>query len=311
MYGLLFMVSATSHVQNPVGTILVPRNVAEELAAQSSVKTSPVVTEQGQTTTTSTINPAQAVFEARQNLANAVTQPINEATDGINTAKEASTVGVAQADNSAELLAEQLKKMGTAIAAGLVDDQDRRFIALVAKVLNSIECDAEGVKVDKLTDVKKVIGSIQDIYVTAKTSGLEATMTEDVIRNQLKSLGLSKEQKATMQDYFKKILGQSNASADSVNLDALKNLALSKEGMLAVGTALYVFSGLVSQIPYIGNLLATPIKLVQGLLGTAKDIIPMILLMQQKEAAPAKQIQPSTKVSSADSKPAPASVAAA
>lgn len=309
MYGLLFMVSATSHVQNPVGTILVPRNVAEELAAQSSVKTSPVVTEQGQTTTTSTINPAQAVFEARQNLANAVTQPINEATDGINTAKEASTVGVAQADNSAELLAEQLKKMGTAIAAGLVDDQDRRFIALVAKVLNSIECDAEGVKVDKLTDVKKVIGSIQDIYVTAQTSSLEATMTEDVIRNQLKSLGLSKEQKATMQDYFKQVLGEGNASADSMGLDALKNLALSKEGMLAVGTALYVFSGLVSQIPFVGNLLATPIKLVQGLLGTAKDIIPMILLMQQREAATTTKIQPLIKQSSADSKAVPAQVA--
>ncbi len=313
MYGLLFMSSiqplATTFVPTPQ-EILVPTQVLKEPAAMPADTISSNSVEQA--TQTPSISPAQAVFEARQNLearrlATQVNSVATEVANGITTSEE-----VAQVATSTDL-AEGFKQVGLKIAASLVDDKDRKFIALVAKVLISIECEGKGVEVDSIAGTQKVIGAIQDIYVTAQqTKHLDANAAEGAIRNQLKSLGLSKEQKAAMQDYFKQVLGGGNATTDSMGLDALKNLALSKEGMLAVGTALYVLSSLVAQIPVVGNLLATPIKLVQGLLGTAKDIIPMVLLMQRDgKAAPATQIQSSMKQSSVDSKPAPAKVAAA
>jgi hypothetical protein len=47
-----------------------------------------------------------------------------------------------------------------------------------------------------------------------------------------------------------------------------------------------MFSGLLSKVPYIGPLLAAPIQGVQGLLGMAKDLIPMFLLMDKKKSPP-------------------------
>ncbi len=230
-------------------------------------------------------DPARAVFEARAGLA-------QEANNGVTNAQEVSQVGAAQADNSAELVAKQLKEMGIAMAASLVDAQDKQFISVIAKVLDGVECNGSGVTIENHENASSVIGMIQDIYVTAKESKLGAEATSNAIYNQLKSLGLSQEQKIVMQDYLKQVVEKSGGDSSELGLDWMKNLALSKEGMLAVGTALYVFSNLISQIPFVGSILATPIQAVQGLLGMAKDLIPMALLIgQARERRPAPVVK--------------------
>ena len=265
----IFM-SVSLHVQNPNG-IFVPPPVAEQLVRPASVQTT---TESEPIILTPTIDPARATFVAKQNL-------INEAANGISNTPEAGKAAETQADNSSEI-AEQLKKMGIALAASTVDSKDRKFISLVTNVLDGIECNGSGVNID---DVPKAIGIIQDIFITAQKSNLDPSAA---IRKQLQALNISSGQKTTMLDYFKQVLEQGNGAGalDAINLDALKKLALSKEGMLAVGTALYVFSNLLAQIPVIGNLLATPIKAVQALLGMAKDVVPMVLLMNRRQTAP-------------------------
>lgn len=190
----------------------------------------------------------------------------------------------AKVEIKTERIADGLQEIALALVAG----HDKPFISLIAQALDKVECnDGEnGAAPANLEGVQKLINELQNIYTTAKgTKDMDPKVLEAAIQKKLQSLNLSQEQKALMQEYLQKVL-EANPAKESKGKDPLaflKNLALSKEGMLAVGTALYVFSNLIAKIPVIGHVLATPLKGVQGLLHMGKELIPMLLLLDKKE----------------------------
>lgn len=252
------------------------------------------------------INYLQAIFLAKQARK---TEPSKEVINSAEELKIALQTDRGQVSEQGKILAEAidqdqlefLGKQGPIIAACLASTEDLNLMKLIDASINPEAFSGNGVQLNE-DSLKQLVSGIQGLYqVSTELETKFGTDPRVAIQAKLVELGLSKEQASQLKAFMQEAIKQHEAGAASDPSNdwikgLTKNLA-NEKGIMAIGTVVFMFGGLLTNIPFIGPMIAPLVEASKSLLGAMQGLVPIMLMARSNPPQPVQPVQESREPS--------------